>query len=130
MRPAVPGEVSEPGCMRAAIDDVRPLSGAPVVVQGETRADHAAVDDPGGDHSQLAADGARHRLVEQPPALLEGSAAGRDESLVRESECLQVGVAVAATEVAHLLCQLEHAVPLARSLLQEHQHEGEVAVFA
>jgi hypothetical protein len=58
-------------------------------------------------------------LVEQSPTVLEGAAARRDESLEGEPTRLDVSVAVPATEIAHVVCQREHRVPLPGRLLQE-----------
>jgi hypothetical protein len=129
MSPAVPGEPLESGRVAAPFDDLRPLAGPPIVVQTEAGNHHPAVDDTGRKHSELTADGARHRLVEQPLSLCERPAPRGDKPLEHETEGLEIVVAVLTSELAHVSRLLEHAVPVSGPLPQHRADEREVAVF-
>src|SRR5262245_31868389 len=122
-------EAVHPARCMAALNDVRPLAGPAEIVKVQAGAHHSAIDDLRRHHSQLAAGRARHRLVEQPRSLGNLCLACQHKPLERESQGLQVQIAMTAADLVHQDPVLVDDVPIAGRLFEERRREREPSVL-
>src|SRR5439155_18984194 len=97
---APPRESNEPRLLGAPPRErVRPFTRATHLEHLLAREDDAAVDEPCDDRGEIAARHRDHRLVEQPEAALDVTAANQELALGMDRKCEQIGVVEAARDL-------------------------------
>ena len=106
----------------------RPLASPPVVGGVAACGDHRAVGHPGGDGAELPVHRGDGRLLHQPETLLRPPQGDQERSVPQQAEGLEVGVAVAGTDLDGPSRHLEGAVDLSGHLRPVALRQGQVAV--
>ena len=101
------GKATDVGLVAPAVRGLGPLGRPPEVADVLARADGEAVDEPGRERLELAADGGRARLVVERKPLLDVAAHDQRPRLSREREHLEIAVAHPLADLEGLVEELD-----------------------